>query len=210
MSLLLYKPRGFKVPATIKGSQISPYFTHILYPQLYNGAQREEPFELIVTQEGINDIVARANWPMENDGVAYLTPEVFLKSGQIELVGPVIARGLNLLVTIVGKPAIDENGLLNIDMAKIKIGAMNITILAKIIAERMYKHHLGTEVIDTDDIRAKIAGPLLNNEPFEPVFPINGKKVRLKNIDITEGKVTLQFIPHFEKIAVPYKLNPKK
>ena len=192
--LLLYKPADFKVPAAIEGKQVSRYLTHVLYPKLYNGAQSGKPFDLTVLQEGINDIVVRNNWPIERDGVKYLTPEVFFKSGQIELVGIVVTRGVRLIVTIAGRPVIDKKGLLNLNVVKIKIGAMSVTILAKIIAKRMYKHQLATVDVTPEDIRTKIAGSLLSNEPFEPIFPINNRKVRIKAVDIVEGELKLQFV----------------
>lgn len=192
--LLLYKPADFKVPAAIEGKQASRYLTNVLYPQLYNGAQRGKPFDLTVLQEGINDIVARYDWPIERNGVEYLTPEIFFKSGQIELVGIVATKGVRLIITIACRPAIDKKGLLNLNVTKIKIGAMSVTILAKIIAKRMYKHRLETVDVATEDILTKIAGSLLSSEPFEPIFPITNKKVRLKAIDIVEGKLKLQFI----------------
>lgn len=197
VSLLLHKPYGFKCGASIKGRQVSPYLTHILYPQLYNGAQNEEPFETTVLQEGINDILARFNWPQKNNGIEYLTPKVFFGPGRIVLVGTVIAGKVKLLVTIVGRPAIDKDDFLNLNVVKVKIGAVNITVPAKIIAERMYKHHLDTTNVDTNNIKTKIAWSLVNNEPFEPIFSINSKKIRLKRVDITEGELKLHFVPVF-------------
>ncbi len=195
--LLLYKPHGFKCGASIEGRQVSPYLTHILYPQLYNGAQSEEPFETTVLQEGINDIIARFNWPIQNNGIEYLTPQVFFRPGRIVLVGTVIGGRVKLLVTIVGRPAIDKDGFLNLNVVKVKIGAVNITVPAKIIAERIYKYHLDTTDVDTNNIKTKIAWSLVNNEPFEPIFSINSKKIRLKRVDITNGELKLHFVPVF-------------
>jgi hypothetical protein len=36
---------------------------------------------------------------------------------------------------------------------------------------------------------------LLNDEPFEPVFTIEDKKVRIKSIKILEGKMKIDFVP---------------
>ena len=78
--LLLYKPSRYNpaapIPAGEGREQVSPYLTHELLTQLYNGTQRQEPFDLVVTQEGINDIVRRFKWPVESDGVSFLAPEV--------------------------------------------------------------------------------------------------------------------------------------
>ena len=44
--------------------EVSPYLTNDLLPKIYNGAQRSEPFELVVTQDGLNDIITHFDWPV--------------------------------------------------------------------------------------------------------------------------------------------------
>ena len=104
-------------------------------------------------------------------------------------------RGAKLVVSTVLEPRIDEQGLLNLGVAKLKVGAINITLLAKIMAKRMYQDRLGTVRVDTEDARTMIAASLLNDEPFKPIFRGEDKKVRLEEITITEGKLTLHFVP---------------
>jgi len=61
--LLLHTPAGFKQPPPISDGKVSRYLTHVLAPQFYNGAQRQQPFELVITQAAVNDILARCRWP---------------------------------------------------------------------------------------------------------------------------------------------------
>jgi len=200
-ALLLCRPGRYKPPEYTDDKLVSPYLTNILGPAIHNGAQREEPFELVVTQNGINEIIAWSKWPKESKGIRFSAPVVFFVPGRIELMGTANMKGVDLVISIVAKPRLDEEGLLNLRVAKVKIGAMNITPLARMIAKRMYAQRLAMVPIDTEDLGAKIAGSLLNDEPFEPVFDIayifenENKKLRIEKITITQEKLVLRLVP---------------
>ncbi len=203
--LLLYRPARYKphdiAPTGNNQKEISPYLTNVLLPQLYNGAQRQEPFDLVVIQKGINETIARFQWPRESNGIILSAPTVFFVPESIILMGTANIKGVDIVVTVVAKPSLDEEGLLNLQVEKVKIGAMNITPVAKLLAKRMYTERLATIPVDTENLRAKIAGSLLNDEPFEPVFNIKDifddvdKKVRVEKITITQEKLTIRLVP---------------
>ncbi|MHC4086426.1 MAG: hypothetical protein ACYSU5_14625 [Planctomycetota bacterium] len=81
LALLFYKPARYKplviAPVGNNQDQISPYLSNELLPQLHNGAQRQEPFDLVVIQKGINEAIARLQWPRESNGVLLSAPTVF-------------------------------------------------------------------------------------------------------------------------------------
>lgn len=203
--LLLYRPARYKprdiAPTGNNQKEISPYLTNVLLPQLYNGAQRQEPFDLVVIQKGINETIARFQWPRESNGVILSAPTVFFVPESIILMGTANIKGVDIVVTVVAKPSLDEEGLLNLQVEKVKIGAMNITPVARLLAKRMYAERLATIPVDTENLRAKIAASLLNGEPFEPVFNIKDifddvdKKVRVEKITITQEKLTIRLVP---------------
>lgn len=197
-ALLLYTP-GLYNPAVIghddyKKGQVHPYLTY-LSSEFYNGAQRGEPFELVVTQNGINEIVTGLGWPMMSEGIMLYAPAVLFEPGSIVLMGTADIKGMEFVVTIALELKVDEQGLLNLQVAKVKIGAMNITPLAKMMAKRMYAQRIGTVPIDTEALPTKIAGSLLNDEPFKPVFRAENKKVRVEKITIAEEKLILHLVP---------------
>ena len=190
--LLLYKPGPYEQSEVIYNKQVSPYLTHELLPHIYNNVQLGEPFDLTIIQSKTKDIVALAEWPKESDGIMVSAPGVFFVADGIVLIGTVAAGGVEFVVTFVLEPSLDQEGLLNLRVAKVKVGAMNITLLARVIAKKMYAQRLSTTNIDREDLRAQIAASLLNDEPFEPVFKIEDKKVRVEKISITEGKLTIR------------------
>ncbi len=195
--LLLYRPARYHPPepAGDRQRQVSPYLTHELLPQLYNGTQRGEPFDLIVTQKGINDIIARSKWPKESGGVRFSAPAVLFVPESIVLMGTANVKGVEFVVTVVLGPRLDEQGLLNLQVAGVKIGAMDITLLARAVARRMYAQRLAATDIETEDLWAQIGASILNDEPFEPVFKIEAKKLRMEEITITQQKLILRLSP---------------
>lgn len=198
IAMLLYKPAGSEpFVAAIDGNNVSPYLTHALSPQLYNGAQRQEPFELHISQKGINDIISRYKWPMESEGVRFLTPVVYFVPKQIVVMGTALVGGVEVVITVVVKPMFTEKGLLKLETEVVKVGAVNITMLARIIAEKMYKDRLEEIEFNVETLGTKIAGALLANEPFEPVFevPQCEGQVRAREITVVHEELTICFVP---------------
>jgi hypothetical protein len=184
-----YNPYGLGDPNREQSHRYVPY----LSSEIYNGAQTGKPFELLVIDKGLNESITP--WSAESRGVRLTAPEVLFEPDLIVLMGTANVQGADLIVTIALKPVIDEEGLLNVVVTAVKIGAMNITPLAKMIARHMYQQRLETMPIDPRDWRAKLIASLLNNEPFDPVFRIDGRKVRVENVAVGDGKLILSFVP---------------
>lgn len=197
--LLLYRPGRYD-PADLESAnpergQVSSYLTHELSPQFYNGTQRGEPFDLVITQKGVNEIVAGWGWPVMSEGIMLYAPAVLFVPGSVVLMGTVNIKGVELVVSIELQPSIDKQGLSNLSVAQVKIGAMNITPLAKILAKRMYAQRMATASADSKALYAKIAASLLNDEPFEPVFEVDDRKVRIEKITVHQEKITAHLVP---------------
>lgn len=198
LSLLLYKPAHYNPTEFADDKLVSPYLTNVLGPAFNNGLQLGEPFDLVVTQAGINEVLAwhyKHKWSNKFGEIGFSTPEVFFTTDTITLMGAVTVAGREFVVTVVARPTISQNGLLNLNVTKVKIGAVNITLIARIIANAAYRKRLETKPIDKDDVRAKIAASLLSNVPFDPVFPVEDRKVHLKKVTIEPQKLTLRLSP---------------
>ncbi len=197
-ALLIYRPGNYNpsdlASANLEPGQVSTYLTHELSPGLYNGTQRGEPFDLVVTQEGINEIVASLGWPKMSQGVMLYDPSVLFVPDAVMLMGTADVKGVKFVVTIVLEANIGDDGLMGLQVAKVKVGAMNITFLAKMTAQQMYIQNFG-ENVDPEALQTKIFGALLNGERFEPVFKIDSRKVRIAKISILSEKLTIHFVP---------------
>jgi hypothetical protein len=194
-ALLLHRPSFYKPLDFANSKEVSLYLTHELLPELYNGAQLQEPFNLVVTQSGINDIVARFEWPKEFGSIRFSAPMVFFVPHSIVLMGTVLLEGAEFVGTVVAEPNLDANGLLSLQVVSVKIGAVDITPLAGVLARRIFQQQLAAGKIDAEDFWVRATASLLNGEPFEPVFKIEDKKVRVEKITIEQKKLTISLVP---------------
>jgi hypothetical protein len=194
-TLLLYTPGRYNPPRPADNNEVSQYLTHELLADLYNNAQYDEPFEMVIEQAGINDAIARANWPVEFNEVLFKTPQVFFVSDAIIVMEPVELEGLEFVITARVSPVLDEQGLLHLKVEAMKVGAMNLTPIARIIGQKMYEHHMTMADINTSDLRACIAGALFAKTPFRPVLRIGRRKVQIERIDIEDSRLTVGFSP---------------
>ena len=197
-ALLLHRPAYYKPLDFADSKEVSLYLTNQLLPELYNGAQLQEPFNLVVTQSGINDIVARFEWPKEFGSVRVSAPMVFFVPGSIVLMGTVFMEGAEFVGTVVAEPSLDAEGLLNLQVVSVKIGAVDITPLARVLAKRICQQQFAAANIGAEDVRAQVAASLLDGKPFKPVFKIEDKKVRVEKITIEQKKLTIRLVPVFD------------
>jgi len=197
--LFLHRPARYEPPdmAVVgdRQGQVRPYLTHELLPRLYNGAQRDEPFELVVTQKGINDAIAQAKWPRQTNSLIFSAPMVLFIADGIVLMTTVAVGAAELVITIELAPILDRQGLLNLNVVKVKAGAVNITPFARVLARRTYSERPGNSDINTEDLAERIARSLLDGQPFEPVFEIDNKKVRIERITFEREKLTIYLVP---------------
>jgi uncharacterized protein YpmS len=125
----------------------------------------------------------------------FYAPAVLFVPNSVVFMGTADIKGVQFVITIELEPKVKENRLLNLQATKVKVGAMNITPLAKMIAKKMYAERLDTASVDTEDWRTKIAASLLNDEPFDPIFDVEDKKVRVDKITVENEKLILHLIP---------------
>ncbi|MFC1739690.1 hypothetical protein ACFL1G_11700 [Planctomycetota bacterium] len=198
IALLLYKPAGYipadKTDVHKQPEQLSTNLTNRLMPEFYNGVQRSEPFEMTIREKDINELIAQSEWPRNSDGFAFYAPKAILAPDTISMMSTVVKSGIELVLTISAEPAFNEDGLLSFNIDKVKIGAMNITPLAAIVAKKTYEQ-TRPDVVRPDDISALIAGSIFENKPFEPIFRVRGRNVRLENIKIDSEELTVRFLP---------------
>ena len=198
MVLTAYKP-GRYAPVTIADqNQVSPYLTHQLMPAIYNNAQLDEPFEVVITQQGLNDIVARLPQPIRLNNITLADPQVVLMREQIILMAAVRARPINFFVTIELNPTINDQGLLNLHVNSVKLGAVSVTAIARLIGDRAYSNWLTTTGTEPNNFAAQVCRSLLKDEPFEPVFKTGDRQLRLSKIVVETKGIIVQLSPRPE------------
>ena len=102
--LLIYKPAQYSAIASTvadpNGQRVHPYLHRELGSELYNGAQEQRPFEMVVLDRRLNEAIARMRWPQESGGVSLSAPVVFFRPGRIILMGTANVEGAELVVTV--------------------------------------------------------------------------------------------------------------
>lgn len=194
-TLLLLRPKGYKPLNIPKSNQVSRYLTNVLLPQFYNGSQTGKAFNVIVTQKGVNDIVARSEWPKQSGDASFDDPAVLIDSDGIVLMGKALLKGMEFIITIVIRPKYDERGFLNLRVSRVRVGLMNVTLLARATAKKMYQQQMEFYVVRSDDWHSQVLGSLLNNEPFDPVFTIDNKKLRIYKVTLGSEQLLLHVEP---------------
>ena len=203
LAMLQKQPRSFTLISTVSQSeQVSPYLTHYLAPNVHNNIQIDEPFEIVVPQKGINEIIGEEDvlgweWPVEFNNVVISRPVAVFDARNIRLMGKVDIVGFETVITLCATPCIDKDGLLSLNMQYVRAGAVDISFLAKKTIERVIEGEI--EQMDEDEEQYwlwDILGACTDNKPFEPIFPtIYGKYIRLIKSEISESKLILVFEP---------------
>jgi hypothetical protein len=193
--LTAYRP-GRYTPVKIEDQNlVSPYLTHQLMPEIYNNTQLGEPFEVVITQQGLNDIVARLPQPIRLNTITLVDPQVLLIPEQIILMATVKARPIDFFITIELKPAINAEGLLNLHVNNVKLGMVNITAVTRMIGDKVYSNWVSATDAEPNDLAPMICRSLLNDEPFEPLFKTGGRQLRLSEIDIDTNGIRVKLTP---------------
>jgi len=198
--LLTHVPGEYQPLRPPPTDEVSPYLTHYLAPNFHNNIQLDEPFDVVVAQKGLNEIIVDENslgwaWPYSLNGVVISAPSVVFQQDTIMLMGTVNYAGFPVVITVIGMPALDENGLLSLNIQKVNAGAVNITLLARFIARQVVAHQL--RALPETQWLKDLDGALTDNKSFDPVFPTydSEKQIRLTKAEITSGKLLLGFAP---------------
>ena len=193
--LIAHRPARYSPVKITDQNQISPYLTKQLMPKIYNGAQLGQSFEVVITQDGLNDIIARRRQPVKLRNITLADPQVILLPEQIILMAAVKTSPLDLFASIELNPSIDQRGLMNLHINNVSLGAVNVTPVALSIGNKAFSNWLVSTGTEPNNIIAQICRSLLSDEPFEPTFEIGGKMLRITSIKLADKKITCLLIP---------------
>jgi len=189
-------PPYYKPVSPPNAAEVSPYLTNYIAPEIHNKSQLGEPFELVITEAGFNDIIARGPWRPTSGGASIARPAIIMTEGRILLMATVKYSRVPVVMTVFTSPKLDEAGLLCLNLEKVSAGSLDVTLIVKKVIEEI----INPNVAGFDGIPAgDIASAMLENKPFEPVFNASDGQVRLTGIDIRDGEVVLQLTPQAER-----------
>jgi hypothetical protein len=67
--------------------------------------------------------------------------------------------------------------------------------LARAAAKKMYQQQMEFYVVGEDDWHSQVLASVLNNEPFDPVFRIDNKKLRIYKVTLGPEQLLLHVEP---------------
>jgi hypothetical protein len=190
--LIHHKPADYN-PQPVSDKQLSTYLTNQLLPQFYNGMQRNEPFELVIEQKGLNEAITSFGWPQIHNDLIISTPAVAFSPQGLRLMTMVNYNSVNMVVTVEVVPRFDDKGRLNLEVDKAKVGALGVTFVAKKLAKKMFDEQV--QVVEPDNIVSLVLASMLADRPFEPVFEVEGKKAKVDNIVLEKSALRLHIVP---------------
>lgn len=198
LKLFTTRPTEYNPTPRQSSQQVSSYLTHELAPSFNNQIQLDKPFRIIVDQKGLNEIIVNEenlgwSWPINLNGVSFSAPSIVFAQDTIYLMGAVDV-GFPVIVSMIAKPKIDEQGKLWLNLLKIKAGSVNIIGPARAIGGKIFERQMQ---LYKDQWVRDTAGAFLKNTPFDPVFPVPPYKrfIRLTGAQVQDQKLILLFEP---------------
>jgi hypothetical protein len=193
---LFRTPSYYRPVKPIADGNMSQYLTNYILPELNNKSQYGQPFDLVISEAGINDIIARhidAN-SLRQANLSDLS--VAFRKGRILLTGKTVYYGIDFIVTLVLKPYIDKEGYFLLKGSQIEAGQSRIPFAGEAVKRKVIEGLV--RFINNLDI-GDFNEASLDNRKIEPVFSINHRKHRIEKITVDEGKLTIYFLPQQNK-----------
>ncbi|MGA2916574.1 MAG: hypothetical protein ABSE89_11165 [Sedimentisphaerales bacterium] len=195
--LFLYWVTGlFKIPSNfrpvrpITDGNMSQYLTNYILPQLYNKLQLNQPFELVISEAGVNDIIVRhidAN-TLQRANLSDLS--VTLKKRRILLTAKTVYYGFDFIMTLVLKPYIDKNGYFSLKESQIEAGESRIPFAGEAVKKKIIEGLAGffnnLNVSDFNETSFDVK--------IEPVFSLNHQKHRIDKITVQNKELIIHFL----------------
>lgn len=191
--LCRYTPRAYRPLHPVDRQEVSPYLTHQLGPDFYNQVQLDEPFELRVEQDGLNDIISRWPWPQEYGPITFSDPMIVFGDNAIFLMGTLEYKKVSSVLTMIAFPTMDENGQLCLNIRSVRLGVLPITKVAGAIADEAFQ--ASREYFEGEPQLEQVVAGMVSNQPFDPVFQFSDQKARIKDFTLEKGLLIIQFEP---------------
>jgi hypothetical protein len=185
-------PGHYRVVVPPADGQPSQYLTNYILPELHNKSQYGRPFEVVFSEQGINDVIARhidIN-SLQKAGMSDLS--VSFKKDRILFVSKTTSHGFNFYPTIVLEPRTDKNGRFFLEVSKVQAGNSRIPFTSEIMKKKILESfdNLVEGSEDSNFVRA-----LFDDDKAKPAFSINRNRVSVEGITVKNNELTVRFTP---------------
>ena len=186
------EPNNYDPIEPIDSNQVSQYLSNRLVPELHNKSQYGRPFDYVITQQGIVDIIARhadfariANAGFESISVAF-------EKGAIFVTAKTERFGMDFFVTLSLKPVIDSDGMFLVKSQSVDVGSSSVPFAAMAVRKQLLDNL--SSFVDHEKA-AETVGAVIAKKAIEPIVKVNGRRIRIEKITIADKKITIRFAP---------------
>ncbi len=187
--LFWYTPRAYQPVEVENPEQVSLYLTHELGPEFFNQVQQNEPFELIISQAGLNDIASQWDWTQQFGDMSFADPYVTFSNQSILLMGTLTYKGVSSVISITAFPTMNSDGKIDVNIQSVRLGMVPVTTLVTKLAQKAFDDNQSS--FDGDLKAAENVQAVIDNEPFDPIFWFPDYRVRISEFAIEQGSLKL-------------------
>ena len=191
--LFWYTPRAYKHLLEQEKSQVSLYLTHELAPDFYNQVQQDKPFEMVISQSGINEMASQWDWPQEFGDLSFSDPYIIFSDDTILLMGTLVYEGVSSVISISAFPTMNADGTLTMNIQSIRLGMVPVKTLVTKLAQKAFDDNRGS--FEGYPKAEENVQAVIRNEPVDPVFRFSDHRVRITHFSIEEGSLKLTLSP---------------
>jgi hypothetical protein len=195
--LFWHTPRAYKPVRTKTTEHVSLYLTHELGPEFHNQIQREKPFELIIPQSELNDIISQEFQPQQFGDMSFFDPYVIFSDQSILLMGTLIYEGVSSVISITALPTMDSDGNINMNIQSVRLGMVPVTTLVTKLAQKTLDDNRSS--FEGDAKAEENVQAIIRNEPFDPIFLFSTEYceywVRISKFSLRQGSLKLTLLP---------------
>ena len=195
--LFWYTPNAYQPVLSQEEEQKSIYLTHELGPQFYNEVQKCKPFELVITQPGINEIISQEFQTQDFGDVSFSNPQVIFSDQSILLMGTLTYEGVSSVISITAFPKMRQDSNVNLNIQSVRMGMIPVKTLVTKLAQKVFDAN--RDSFEDDPKAEETVQAIILNQPFDPTFLFPAVQddywVRVSEFSVNPGLLTLTLHP---------------
>lgn len=195
---LFFSPsRAYHPPETDKQDEVNSYITHYLAQEIYNRSQEDDPFELLIDQDKLNEALNQFNWPQQLGDLSFSNPYAVFGEDKIYIMAELAYKDFSTVITVTMAPALSENQQLCLNIKSVRMGQLPATTVLTMIAKKYLEDNRAE--LQQQQLDIEVTEAIINNRYFDAVIYLYEKPLKITGLTATSGllKATLDPIRDF-------------
>jgi hypothetical protein len=159
--------------------------------------QKGRPFELVISQSGLNDIISEEFHSQDFGDLLFSDPYIIFSEQSILLMGTLAYEGVSSVVSITALPVMNSDGKINMNIQSVRLGMVPVTTLVTKLAQKVLDDNRSS--FEGDEKAEENVQAIIHNDPFDPIFLFSTEYceywVRISKFSIEQGSLKLTLLP---------------